>query len=61
LQSEHTLNGRYKLHDLLGKVVAQGNTTGSRTRLSLGHLPKGIYLIRYELESQAAVRKVVVE
>ena len=53
--------GHYTIFDLLGKTVAQGNTTGVRNELSVGHLPKGMYLLRYETEGEAAVKKLVVE
>ncbi len=60
-ESKMYSEGRYHVIDLLGKVVAQGLSTGSRTQLSLGHLPKGMYLLRYEADGKAAVRKVVLE
>ena len=45
----------------MGKAVTQANTQGSRTEISVGHLPKGMYLLRYETEGKAAVKKLVVE
>lgn len=61
LESQRYNVGHYSVFDLLGKVVMQGNTTGSRTEISVGHLPKGLYLIRYEVDAEAAVKKLVVE
>jgi hypothetical protein len=49
------------MYDLMGKAVMQANTQGTRTEISVGHLPKGMYLIRYEAGGEAAVKKLVVE
>jgi hypothetical protein len=61
LQSSEPAPGHYTMYDLLGKVVMQGHTMGTRTELSIAHLPKGLYLLRYEAEGQAAAGKLVVE
>jgi len=61
LESQSHSAGRYTVFDLMGKAVMQANTQGIRTEISVGHLPKGMYLIRYEAEGEAAVKKLVVE
>jgi hypothetical protein len=61
LESHSLTTGRYSIYDLIGKVVMQGNTSGSRTEISVSHLPKGLYLVRFEVDAAAAVQKLVVE
>ncbi len=53
--------GRYHLYDLTGRLLLQGITAGTRTEISVGHLPKGMYLLRYEHAGQSASGKLVVE
>jgi len=61
LESQSYSAGRYTVFNLMGKAMMQANTQGTRTEISVGHLPKGMYLIRYEAEDEAAVKKLVVE
>ena len=61
LGSQSHSAGRYTVFDLMGKAVMQANTRGTRTEISVGHLPKGMYLIRYEAEGEAAVKKLVID
>lgn len=61
LSASASTTGRYTLHDLTGRTVLQGTAAGPRTEISVGHLPKGMYLLRYETEGEAAVKKLVVE
>lgn len=61
LEMQHVYNGTYTLHDLTGRVVVQGRTSGVRTEIPLGHLPKGMYLLRCEAGGEVASGKLVVE
>ena len=60
IQSRIAAPGTYTLYDLLGNVVLRGNALADRTELSVAHLPKGMYLLRYEAEEESAVKKLVV-
>lgn len=61
LEIQHVHNGIYTLHDLTGRAVAQGRTSGVRTEIPLGHLPKGMYLVRCEAGGEVASGKLIVE
>ena len=61
LESQNHNRGHYAILNLIGQVVMQGNTTGNRTAISISELPKGMYLLRYEVAGKAATEKLVVE
>lgn len=60
IETPDDTSGAYTLYDLLGTVVLRGNTFSDRTELSVSHLSKGLYLLRYEAAGESTVKKLVV-
>jgi hypothetical protein len=57
----NSLIKKYLLYDVSGRIVENRETHSTQLNLSLGHLQKGIYLIRLKLENGNVLERKVVK
>ncbi len=55
------LGGEIQLLDLNGKILKEQEILGSQITLSRDGLPSGMYLLRYNLDSNSTVQKIIFE
>ncbi len=53
--------GQYAIYDLSGRLQLIGNCIGNATEIDLGHLPKGLYMLRYTSSGREASAKLMVQ
>lgn len=50
---------KYKVYDLMGSILMQGETTADHTKLDLGKFEKGIYFIKLESNDRFWTQKLI--
>jgi hypothetical protein len=59
IEGIETVNTRYSVVDLNGRLVQNANFSTSENRIDVSHLPKGIYVISIETENGKMSKKFV--
>lgn len=52
-------NGKAEIYNAIGKKVGEYNLSGSKNRISVGHLPKGQYLVRVDTGKGIVTKQII--
>ena len=52
-------NGKAEIYNAIGKKVAEYSLTNSKSRISVGHLPKGQYLVRVDTGKGIITKQII--
>ncbi|MBS1771421.1 MAG: T9SS type A sorting domain-containing protein [Bacteroidetes bacterium] len=61
LQNNYGSNTMVTVYDMMGKEIYQSPITNNKSQISLGDVPKGVYMVKLQLDDAVITQRVTVE